>query len=131
MGYYATYEVTAEALDLPRNDNGAAMKCIIKIITEEFGLEYDNDNNIRYAGFYGYTKWSDQHDEMLALSSMFPFFLFTVTAHGEDDCVWMEYFLGGKCQDANMRIVHDEFDRKKLSDEVVNQNTLNRLFSYC
>ena len=60
-------------------------------------------------------KWYSWKDDMTRLSFMFPKVLFTLSGHGEDQGdIWRAYFLGGKNQVEQARVVIDGFDPGKL-----------------
>lgn len=61
------------------------------------------------------SRWYDYKDDMIALSKRLPDVLFTLSGEGqENDDMWREYYLGGKCQRAEAQITFDEFDPEKL-----------------
>ena len=60
-------------------------------------------------------KWYSYHDDMIVMSAQFPDVLFTLRGKGEESGdVWNNYYLGGKSQRAQAKLVFDEFDESKL-----------------
>lgn len=63
-----------------------------------------------------YWKWYDHEKDLRALSNVFPGWLFILSGKGEENGdIWKKYFLNGKCQVAQAKIVIDEFDENKLA----------------
>jgi len=63
------------------------------------------------------TKWYDHQKDMKVLSEKFPTVLFTLNGEGEEGGdLWKEYWLGGKVQVAQARIVYDEFSPNALGE---------------
>ena len=65
---------------------------------------------------YGHScKWYEHDEHMLALSTRFPMVVFTLDGDGEErGDVWRKYYCAGKSQDANAKVVYEEFDPEKL-----------------
>jgi hypothetical protein len=61
-------------------------------------------------------KWYDHEDELRIFSANYPKWLFTLEGKGEEaGDLWKKYFVNGKMQLANAKIVFDEFEPSKLS----------------
>lgn len=114
MGYYTTYR-----LKWKNYDDGATPIKNVSIYDkiEEF---IRIKNNI----YYGIQpsgeprdecKWYDHEKDMKVLSKKFPSVLFTLYGEGEETGdIWRKYFLNGKIQVANVKMVFEEFDENKL-----------------
>ena len=62
-------------------------------------------------------KWYEHEEEMVELSKRFPTTLFTLHGEGEDNAdVWDKYFLNGKIQRDQGRIVYEGFNPVKLRE---------------
>ena len=62
----------------------------------------------------GYT-WQK---EMKELSQAFPYLLFTLEGKGDDDNdIWRAYFVDGKMQYTEAKLIYDDFDPTKLSKD--------------
>ncbi len=60
-------------------------------------------------------KWYDHEEYMKNISGRFPSVLFILSGTGEESGdIWKKYFLGGKVQVEQARIVIDPFDKEKL-----------------
>lgn len=108
MGYYTDFEITIEP-SLYSYDEGEGFH---EAFSRETGYTIDNDFRLLYA------KWYNYHKDMLALSTQYPDRVFTVDGigegHGEGPDVWRRYYMNGKSQDANSRVVVDSFDESLL-----------------
>lgn len=60
-------------------------------------------------------KWYEYEEDMREISWAFPGWLFEIEGHGQElKDIWKTYFLDGKAQHAQGRIIFDEFDESKL-----------------
>lgn len=60
-------------------------------------------------------KWYDYQEDMKTMSATFPSILFLLEGKGEEaGDVWKEYYLNGKFQRCQAKLVFDEFDENKL-----------------
>lgn len=63
------------------------------------------------------TKWYSHKEDMAKMSKAFPGVLFTLHGEGEEaGDLWVEYYLDGKIQREDAKIIYAEFDRSKLVD---------------
>ena len=68
-----------------------------------------------YLGSQDSCKWYSHQEHMKILSENFPLILFRLEGVGEEKGDWwVEYYLGGKIQECQAKIVFDEFDVNKL-----------------
>lgn len=60
-------------------------------------------------------KWYEHETDMREMSKQFPNILFTMKGEGEESGdIWRRYYLNGKCQVVQAKLVFDDFDRKQL-----------------
>ena len=82
---------------------------------EEKIREIEGDNSYAYY-FDDSIKWYDHDKTMRELSAQYPDVLFTLTGEGEEPGdLWVKYYKGGKCHEAETRIIFEEFDKEKLT----------------
>jgi hypothetical protein len=86
---------------------------------DDFYAFAENDKATSYGPLVPFVddgiKWYEWEQEMRGISKRFPEVFFTVEGKGEeDDDIWVAYFLGGKMQKADGKIVFDPFDARKL-----------------
>jgi len=63
----------------------------------------------------GETKWYEYDEVMKAISMEYPHVVFELSGEGEESGdIWKNYYVNGKVQKCQARIVFDEFDEKKL-----------------
>ena len=75
-----------------------------------------------YITFGAYGKWYSCDDDMLALSRLFPEFLFELHGEGDSaDDLWISYYQDGKMQTCFGKIIYEEYDPDKM--EVPKRNT--------
>jgi hypothetical protein len=62
-------------------------------------------------------KWYEHDDELKEFSKNYPNWLFTLEGKGEEaGDLWKKYFVNGKMQEAQAKIIFDEFDPAKLEE---------------
>ena len=89
-------------------------------IVKKIGDRLDEISTYRFeesdGDFYLYNaKWYDSHEDMLELSKEFPEYVFQLDGNGEgNDDVWRQYYKDGKSQNANARVIYDDFDESRL-----------------
>lgn len=72
---------------------------------------------------YAYAKWYDADEDMLLLSTRFPGVVFSLRGYGEEsEDIWEHYYLDGCMQDANVRLVQDDFDPAALLPAEIRMN---------
>jgi len=115
MGYYTDYEILAvkDNLESLSADQFLAIQNFIEI-TKVDRWSYLSDV---WCGKGNDLTWHDHRKDMIRLSAAFPDVLFTLWGRGqEEDDLWKEYYLRGKCQVAQGEIVYPNFDEKQLKD---------------
>ena len=137
MGYYTTYDLEIDNIgenlfvrqcehDNP-SDATFCMTCgkqIRETLATDIVWDYIASapelENLRYAvgaeGEGGNScKWYKHKEDMKALSAKFPGILFTLHGEGEEsEDLWVQYWLGGKCQEEKAQVVFGSFDESKL-----------------
>jgi hypothetical protein len=105
MGYYTDFEIIVKPALYSHTD----VEAFRKAFSHTTGYVLDDDFRVLYA------KWVAHHKDMRALSAQYPDWSFTVDGVGEDGGdIWRIYYKNGKSQDANARLVFDDFDEGKL-----------------
>jgi len=137
MGYYTAYTLTWKPVnngksfefpacphDVPATDKfcpECGVKNVPVLLGEKVALYIKANEEMSYclsdegdsdqAG-----KWYDHEKDMRDMSKKFYGVLFTLHGEGEESGdIWNKYFLNGKCQVANARIVIDKFDLAMMS----------------
>jgi hypothetical protein len=106
MGYYTRYEldildIGEENLDLIRN----------AVVSEDYEMRASDLLDRQTDDL----KWYQHDEEMRQFSKKFSTAVFTLSGFGEESGdVWVKYYHNGKLHDAETKIVHEQFDRKKL-----------------
>ena len=97
MGYYTNYdltELTDEQVEKAAEVSGYSLN-----------NQYETDK----------IKWYSWNSDMRKVSTMFPDELLTISGVGEEpEDIWKAYFLNGKSQICQARIVFEDFDKNKL-----------------
>jgi hypothetical protein len=110
MGYNTRYRldvVTPESSELDKNS------IIQDLVSDDefeakYALEEDGSSS-------GGCKWYDHEEEMRTFSMKYPTVVFLLEGDGEESGdVWRKYFMNGKCQIAQAKLVFDQFDLRKL-----------------
>lgn len=100
MGYYTNYVIELSDYDL--------IDDIVNRLSEISGYNWDSS-------LIEFCKWYDSEHDMCTLSKEFPDVIFTVYGDGESsDDIWCQYWKNGAMQNANRRIIYDEYDENKL-----------------
>lgn len=84
----------------------------------------ERDENFRYEledfheqGMNGQTKWHGHERDMIRLSKAFPEALFVLWGEGEEpEDLWTCYYLGGRTQEAPVRVEYPPFNPAELTD---------------
>jgi len=101
MGYYTKHELEI----ISGNDNVTDYEKEIGEISEYGDSVFEES-----------IKWHDCIKDMLEYSKKHPKTLFCITGEGEESGdLWKHYYLNGKMQNCEAKIVYDEFDETKLS----------------
>lgn len=110
MGYYTDFDIMAEPMNGDLSKDGYAE---IWERLEEIS-DYTFDGYGAGAELYD-AKWYDYHKDMTKLSEEFPDVKFTVEGEGEEKGdQWKRYYVAGKYQHANVKIIFDNFDMNKM-----------------
>lgn len=144
MGYYTDFKITIkdgqedfykskeniveeiQKLSL-KGDNDSLLKIkklvedkdkdVLTILFEELhnvvdGYIFDlNGDIIRLSS----AKWYKYEGDLTKVSKALPLLLIQVDGEGEESGdVWRRYYLGGKVQSANVKLIYEDFDPKKL-----------------
>ena len=97
MGYYTNYDLTE--------------------LTEEQVEKAAEVSRYNLSNQYetGQITWYRWNSDMRKVSTMFPDELLTISGVGEESGdIWKAYFLNGKAQICQARIVFEDFDKNKL-----------------
>lgn len=89
----------------------------VEQINEYMQATETSDQQLFYAHVTGDAEsfsWRRFEEDMRALSARFPHALFTLDEEGEYG-YFRYFFKGGKMQNANARVVYDDFDPEKLT----------------
>lgn len=109
MGYYTDFklkvspDVAAEIMS-----DFEAFNAIFEELTN-----YTLEDDLTMGG----VKWYDHDKNMIELSKLYPDAIWQVDGVGEEDGdIWRTYYMNGKSQSANTKVVvtYDEFDVSKL-----------------
>jgi len=104
MGYYTSYTLEVE-------DKHANLIEELCVTNEDAGYALYTDGSTQDS-----CKWYDHKDDMLRFSQKHPDVMFTLKGEGEEaGDVWVEYYLGGKCQRCKASITFEDFDPDKLT----------------
>ncbi len=131
MGYLTKFTISVkcpdswsrEQAEFIRQCKAAGIKIPTGLSTskiDEFYAFAESDSATSYGPLIPFRddqiKWYEWEREMRAISAKFPEVFFTVEGHGEEDGdIWIAYFLGGKMQKEDAKIVFDPFDERKLT----------------
>ena len=108
MGYYTTYVLNVDTLDLTAQEKESLERKI-----GPFGFDGDLE-----WGFTLYDKWYDHDVDMCALSKEFPKAIFCLYGRGEsDDDLWCSYYMDGEVQTSGAEIVYERVPLGDLYDE--------------
>lgn len=121
MGYYTDFELNVSRYQEKFNQS-TLDDSFDKNVFTLIQTELDKIGVFDYIEEYGdgvvasgNAKWYEYGNDMLLLSSKFPNVLFDLQGRGESsDDFWRRYYMNGKYQDANSRIVEDDFSPDKL-----------------
>lgn len=135
MGYYTKFNVSikgkmenklkvaelekakADAKKLTGKLKELALAAIEKELTLEKSINIRNvvKDKIGYNPFEDQTKWYEHEVVMKEISKEYPDVIIQLTGEGEENSdMWIKYFVNGKMQHCEAKIVFEEFDPKKL-----------------
>lgn len=132
MGYYTNFELntkdgvnkqTAGRLgkELKRMNVFDDIGSVSEVRINENGHVEETDRF--YVGASTYTTWYDADEDMLLLSTRFPGVVFSLRGYGEESQdIWEHYYMDGCMQDANVRLVQDDFDPAALLPAEIRMN---------
>lgn len=133
MGYYTRYSISfiqsqtseseknAEIAEVENSNLSQKLKNqILQTIENEYESQRMTETllikELDYNPFEDSCKWYDHNKDMLRISKKYPGTIFVLNGDGEESGdVWRKYYHKGLSQDANARIVYDDFDVTKLS----------------
>lgn len=102
-------------------DNPTQSKFTVEMDTDEvYAQFYAQSEEARYAMTRNGSpseecKWYNHEDELKNFSKKYPAYVFTLKGEGEESGdIWVKYFLNGKQQTANAKIIFDPLDINRL-----------------
>lgn len=132
MGYQTTYKISfidtnlqeneknQELLEVKNSNLSEKMKeQLVNVIMNKYHTKPMNREilveELDYDPFDSPCKWYSHEVDMLNVSAKHPNTIFVLEGYGENaGDIWRHYYCNGKMQDANARIVFDDFDERNL-----------------
>lgn len=117
MSYMVNYEMIATPVDWKSPVPQSVMDDLEAAVEESTCLHEGSYKD----GWYGWTNWSSDADDMVKLSIAFPDFVFRLHGEGEaSDDMWYEYFCNGKFQFCPVTLVYPDQDIRELTENRAN-----------
>lgn len=109
MGYYTRFELEVQPLETLTEVEELRLELAMKTPMGAYDLKLEDFNN------GDSMKWYEYDADMRAFSAEHPKVLFTMSGEGEEaGDLWVNYYVGGKCQRSEAKIEFDDFDPEKL-----------------